>query len=204
MSCMWSWLPPLSCRYTCTAHSGHVFPLLAAICRCCLFTTHSWRTALQLRLHTAVRMYVLQLLVFELMVWSRWAMGEYGQSPWKSPLLQTLLYALLGILVPLGLGVTMEVSCSLTHVQGPCLPAWGCAAGLPLVVPGAAVVLLGSLLRRQIQRPCLASATPAVRRSWQTSAAVRPHKRLRTVDTSSHGLPAVISLAAAVPLWHEA
>ena len=64
-----------------------------------------------------MRLYVLQLLVFELMVWSRWAMGEFGQSPWKSPLLQTLLYVLLGVFVPLGLGVTMEVSCSLSQIQ---------------------------------------------------------------------------------------
>ena len=81
-----------------------------------------------------MRLYVLQLLVFELMVWSRWAMGEFGQSPWKSPLLQTLLYVLLGVFVPLGLGVTMEVSCSLSQIQYLCLPAWGPAAGLPLVV----------------------------------------------------------------------
>lgn len=72
-----------------------------------------------------MRLYVLQLLVFELMVWSRWAMGEFGQSPWKSPLLQTLLYVLLGVFVPLGLGVTMEVSCSLSQIQYLCLPAWG-------------------------------------------------------------------------------
>ena len=50
-------------------------------------------------------------------MWSRWGMGEFGRSPWTSPLLQTLLYVLMGICVPLGLGVTMEVSCSLTQVQ---------------------------------------------------------------------------------------
>ena len=97
---------------------GQVCPLPAAICRGRLCITHRRTTALQLRLHTAMRLYVLQLLVFELMVWSRWAMGESGQLPWTSPLLQTLLYVLLGVFVPLGLGVTMEVSCSLTRVQG--------------------------------------------------------------------------------------
>ena len=119
VSCFCFGLAPLSCRHTCTwsLGSGQVCPLSAAVHRCCLVTTHPWGSALQLRLHTAIRLYVLQLLVFELMVWSRWGMGAFGQSPWTSPLLQTLLYVLLGICVPLGLGVTMEVSCSLTHVQ---------------------------------------------------------------------------------------
>ena len=70
-------------------------------------------------------------------------------------------------------------------------------------VAGTAVILLGTLLPRgvhvsgrgQVQRPCLASATPTVKSSWQAVPSW-PHKRQLTANSSLHGLPAVSSLAA--------